>query len=126
MGQRKIVFVGRLEKDTGLTEFLKWLRNPVYRYDVEFVGDGSLRGECEKVGKVYGFTDPEPFYKKAEICVPGGYLSYIEAKKYGCKIRVFPNNPLKKDYWDEIQKIEKFPTWDEIADTYLDLWKGNV
>lgn len=122
MARHKIVFVGRLEKDTGLPEFLQWFSSKLSGYKAEFVGDGSLRGECEKYGTVHGFADPKPFLQKAEICVPGGYLSYIEAKKYGCKIKLFPNNPLKEDYWKEIESVKRFPTWAQIADVYLKLW----
>ncbi len=91
---------------------------------MEFVGDGQLRGECEKYGKVHGFTDPQPFLKKAKICVPGGYLSYIEAKQAGCEIMTFASNPLKEDYWEEIKKVNKFPTWEEVTDEYLDLYNS--
>lgn len=119
--KNSIVFVGRLEKDTGLTEFIRWLeRNKTYK--VDFVGDGSLSKECERYGKVHGLTDPKPFLEKAEICVPGGYLSYIEAKSYRCKIMTFYNNPLKRDYWEEIKGVKIFPLWSSVADLYLWLW----
>lgn len=117
------VFVGRLERDTGVLKFTEWLKkNPGKK--AEFIGDGSLRGECEKYGKVCGFCDPIPFFKKAEYAVPAGYLSYIEAKSFGCKIIVYPNNSLKKDYWKEIEKVKKFPTWGKIADEYLSLYNN--
>ena len=119
-----IVFVGRLEKDTGLLGFLKWLVNNSQFIKIDFVGDGDLKRECEKYGKVHGFTDPKAFLNRAEYCIPGGHLSYIEAVKYRCKIRVFADNPLKKDYWKEIQKIKKFPTWDQVADEYLNLYNS--
>ena len=118
-----LVFVGRLENDTGVLEFLKWLKTK-QKFKVDFVGDGSIRSECEKYGSVHGFVDPKPFLRKAEYCVPGGYLSFIEASSYGCKIKVFPNNPLKNDYWNEIQKVSKFPTWEQIADEYINLYNG--
>ena len=124
MAGYKIVFIGRLEEDTGVLKFLDWLdKNGGYR--VDFCGDGLLRKECEKYGKVHGFCDPKPFLKKAKICVPGGYLSFIEARQMGCKIKVFTNNILKKDYWSEIEKVKKFPTWDEIADEYICLYNGS-
>ncbi len=116
-----IVYVGRLEKDTGVPQFLKWLKGNK-KHKIDFCGDGSLRKECEKYGVVHGFVDPKPFLARAEHCVPGGYLSYIEAKSYECKIKVFWNNPLKKDYWREIQKVSKFPTWDKIANEYISLY----
>ena len=119
-----IVFVGRLEKDTGLLQFLEQLKIKNLKLKIDFVGDGSLRKECEKYGMVHGFTDPKPFLKRAKICVPGGYLSYIEAKQADCKIMTFHNNPLKKDYWDEIKRVKRFPTWDEVADEYISLYHG--
>lgn len=120
--KNKVIFLGRLEEDTGLLKYLKRL-DEYKTWDVEFVGDGSLRTLCEKYGKVHGFTDPTPFLKKAEYVVPGGYLAYIEAKAYGCKVILYPHSELRKDYWSGIKKIKKFPTWDELADTYLSLWK---
>jgi hypothetical protein len=124
MARSSIVFVGRLDEDTGLISFLKYL--DVYRgsNEVNFVGDGPLRKLCERYGKVHGFIDSKLFLRKAKLCIPSGYLSYIEAKHYGCKIKVFWNNPLKKDYWAEIQKIEKFPSWDQIANEYLNLYNS--
>lgn len=120
-----IVFVGRLEEDTGVLELLKLLDHKKNKWSkIDFIGDGSLRKESEKYGTVHGFCDPKPYLKKAEYVVPGGYLSYIEARQFGCKILVFPNNPLKKDYWNEIEKVKSFPTWGEIANIYLKLWKN--
>lgn len=122
MAGTKIVFIGRLEEDTGILKFLKWL-DKNSKNSVGFIGDGSFKSNCQKYGTVHGFADPKQFIKKADVVVPGGYLSYIEAKKRGCKIMVFPNNPLKNDYWKEIEKIKVFPTWSEVADVYLNLWK---
>jgi glycosyltransferase involved in cell wall biosynthesis len=123
--KNSVLYVGRLEKDTGLLKFLKRLDEFRYR-DVQFIGDGSLWDKCEKYGKVHGFTDPSSYFKTAEYVIPGGYLSYIEAKSYGCKLIVYPDNPLKNDYWKEIQKVKSFPTWSQIADEYLDLWKTKL
>ncbi len=121
--KNSLVFVGRLEKDTGLLHFLHNLKIYNSKFKIDFVGDGNLRSECEKYGVVHGFVDPKPFLQKAWYCVPGGYLSYIEAVQNGCKIMTYSDNPLKKDYWEEIQGMPKFPTWSEIADLYLKLWK---
>jgi len=137
-----IVFLGRLEEDTGLKQFLRELRIKNLKFNFDFVGDGSLRNECEKHGKVYGFTDPEPFLEKAEYCVPGGYLSALEALSYGCKLKLYWNNPLKEDYWKlspfykfannpnsalKRQKLEvwlKNHSWEKVTDLYLKIWKG--
>src|SRR3989344_5637229 len=100
------VYVGRLEKDTGLKAFFKQLKDISY-YNVIFCGDGSLRKECEKYGKVYGFTHPSPFLEKAEICFAGGYLTALEALAYKCRLRIGWDDPLKKDYW----KLSPFWRW---------------
>jgi len=117
-----IIFVGRLEKDTGLLEFLKYLK--INNYKAKFIGDGLLRKSCEKFGIVYGFTNPTPFYENAETVVPSGYLTYFEAKGYGCKIKTFYGNKLKKEYWEEILHLKKFDTWDDITNIYLKLWES--
>ncbi|QQG41191.1 MAG: glycosyltransferase family 4 protein [Candidatus Woesebacteria bacterium] len=126
--KNEIVYVGRLEKNTGLLKFLEWLdRNS--KYEVDFCGDGRLRKECEQYGKVHGFTDPIPFFKKAKYCVPGGYLAAFEAKAYGCELKLFGNSKIKEDYWKmspftgpEVKKWVKSQTWDNLANEYLDLY----
>lgn len=119
-----ILYLGRLEKDTGLLEFLKWLKLNS-NYKVTFLGEGILKNKCKKYGQVLGNKDPEKYLKTADICVPSGYLSYLEARNMGCKIMTFPNNPLKVDYWNDIDenysKI-KNTTWKDVANIYLKLW----
>ena len=122
--KNSVVFVGRLEEDTGVLKFFKRLEDFRYR-DVQFVGDGKLWKECEKYGKIHGFCDPTPFLQAAEYVVPGGYLSYIEAVSYKCKIIVYPNNPLKKDYWKEIMEVKKFPTWEAVSHEYSTLYHSS-
>ncbi|CAN5359120.1 glycosyltransferase family 4 protein [soil metagenome] len=134
--KNKIVFVGRLSKDTGILKFLDWLKLHK-NLKVEFVGDGELRNECEKYGKVYGFTNPERFIKKAEYFVPGGYLACLEGMSAKCKIKVFWNDELKKDYW-QMSPMNKFiekedvdggftwvkeKSWKNLANEYLRIWK---
>jgi glycosyltransferase involved in cell wall biosynthesis len=122
-----VVYVGRLEENTGILNFLKWLKNK--NFHVDFCGDGSLRKECEKYGTVHGFCDPNQYYKKAEYCVPGGYLAALEALSYGCKLKLFWNNKIKEDYWKmspfvrkDVRSWAKKQTWDKLADEYLDLY----
>lgn len=117
----RIVFVGTLSKNNGLLSLFAWL-DKNKKYHVDFFGDGDLCEICKKYGTVHGYKNPEPFMEKAKICVPCGYLSYIEAKKYGCKIMTFPTTTIMKNYWSEIEKVKKFPTWDKLADEYLDLY----
>ena len=94
--KRLIVYLGRLDDDTGLTVFLKTF--PKLRgFQVEFCGDGPLRGECEKYGYVHGFIDPKDFLTKATFCLAGGFLSTLQALANKCFTFVAYNNPLRHD-----------------------------
>lgn len=95
--KKRLVYVGRLDKDTGLPKILKAL-SYLKGFDVDFCGDGSLRNECEKYGTVHGFTDPNPFFTKASICLSPGVTSILEAFTYKCLIITTYDSPLKKDY----------------------------
>ena len=122
MVRSKIIFVGRLETGTGLKEFLRWLKSKKGKFSVDFIGDGPLRSKCWRFGRVHGFINPLPFYRKATLCVLGGYLAYLEAKSQGCKIKTFASNPLRQDYWQGIKRLKKIPTWTEVTDAYLTLY----
>jgi glycosyltransferase involved in cell wall biosynthesis len=131
MVPHKIVYVGRLEENTGLPEFFKWFRSLVKRYEVVFVGDGVLRKECEKYGQVCGFTNPAPYLRQAEYCVPGGYLAAFEGLSSGCKLKLFWNNKVKEDYWKmspfmrkSVAGWAKHQSWQKVADEYLNLYNS--
>lgn len=121
--KNSIVYVGRLSGDTGLRLFLNDLKKKKYS-KVIFIGDGELRSECEKFGIVTGFTDPSKYLYSAEYAVPGGYLSYIEARQNGCKITLYPDNKLKKDYWNEITELKKFQSWETLTNEYIGLYNN--
>lgn len=99
--QNSLVYLGRLETDAGLPTLLKSL-NDKCNLDMIFVGDGSLRSQCEKYGKVLGWL---PEKKIANLlastswCVASGYLSALEALASGCEVIVIADNQLKQDYW---------------------------
>ena len=99
-----IIYVGRLDEDTGLTVFLdavRCIRSLDYgvKLKVEFLGDGKLRGGCERYGRVHGFTDPAPFYKKAKFCFASGYLTIHEALVNKCLVFTAYMHSLQKDYY---------------------------
>ncbi len=99
VNRKNIVYVGRLDEDTGLRKILSvlnLLKN--YHLNVDFCGDGPLKNECKKYGNVHGFTNPSSYYKKAYICVSPGITSILEAFTYKCLIATTYNNPVKKDY----------------------------
>lgn len=121
--KKSVTWLGRLDKNTDLPNFLKWLEDK--KLNVTFVGDGELRYECKRYGKVTGFVkNPDKYLRKAETVVPVGYLSYLEAKNYGCKTKTFASTPIKRDYWRGIKRLTKIPTWNNIFKIYLELWKN--
>ena len=134
--KNSVVFVGRLDEDTGILEFLGWIKKHLY-FRVDFVGDGKYRGECKKYGTVYGFRKPNRFVQRAEYVVPGGYLACLEAMAMKRKIKVFWSNNLKQDYW-QLSPMYKFilgedpsrayrwvmkHSWENLAKEYVKLWK---
>lgn len=133
--RNRIVFVGRLSKDTGVLKFIEWLKENK-KLKVDFVGDGELKKKCKKYGTVHGFTDPERFLKKASYCVPGGYLACLEAFAYKCKVKVFWQDQLKEDYW-RLSPMYRFiekeditgafrwvsgQSWKKLTDKHIKLW----
>lgn len=95
------LFLGRLEKDTGLPIFLQFLnilRAKQANFSVVFCGDGPMRQRCQEYGEVLGFTNPEPHLAQSEHCFAGGYLSILEAMINHSFVLCAYDNPLKKDY----------------------------
>ncbi len=104
----KIVYLGRLARDTGLELMLQaWQELPKKaqeKLEIVFVGDGPLRRSCEMAGKVLGWVHEEQVeseLRSAQICFAGGYLSALEAMAAGCRVFVGADNQLKYDYWQD-------------------------
>ena len=111
----KVLYLGRLAKDTGLPLFLAGLsqlkqQQPELfnKLEVVFAGDGTQesktnwRAQAEKYGQVLGFVDETEVRKQlksAHACFAGGYLSALEAMAAGCLVLVGSDNVLKTDYW---------------------------
>ena len=95
--ERKAIYVGRLDNDTGLKNILEGIAL-LKNTNVEFCGDGELFEECSKYGKVHGFVDPRKYFKPSLICLSPGHTSIVEAFFYKCLIVTTYNNEIKKDY----------------------------
>lgn len=102
-----VVWLGRQDKDTGIDEFKKWL----------------LSSPKLRVKYITNISNPYKYLKTSEYCVPSGYLSYLEAKAYGCKVITFADNPLKKDYWNGIKSAKHLLSWKDVANIYIKLWQ---
>ncbi|MCL4353218.1 glycosyltransferase family 4 protein [Patescibacteria group bacterium] len=98
----KIVFVGRLEEDTGVSVYLKTLRllkTKKINFEFEAVGDGSLHFRVAQYGRVLGFVEGVSEYiENADIVFASSYLSILEALAYKKPVFAVYNNSLKKDY----------------------------
>lgn len=124
--EKLIIFLGRLERETGLNEFINKIKSKK-NYTVEFIGDGTLRSICEEHGIVRGFCDPIPFLKKASICFAGGYLSALEALEYRCELWTGANTPVKIYYWKTFpyKKGDILPTWNDVGKIYENIYLYN-
>lgn len=104
------VFVGRLDKDTGLDIYLRGLgilrREHSLCLPLTVCGDGPLRGHLERLASsesvrvnFVGLTaHPEQYLAKATIALASGYQSMLEAMV--CRLPVFSvyHTPVKADY----------------------------
>lgn len=98
----KVIFVGRLEQDTGIPIYLKALEILQSRqvpFQFQAVGDGSLRPAVEKFGTVFGFQkNTQQYVISADIVFASSYLSILEALSAKKVVFSIFENPLKKDY----------------------------
>lgn len=104
--KKSLVYVGRLDEDTGLQQILEAL-SYLKGFKVDFCGDGPLRKECERYGTIHGFVNPGPYFEKAMICLSPGHTSILEAFTYRCLVITTYNNPVKGDYL----KMTPFSKW---------------
>lgn len=107
----RILFIGRLEEDTGLPIYfqaLEILGNEGAGVKIEFAGDGSLRKETEKYGEVLGFIEGlEESINNFDFVFTSGYLSILEAMAQKKLVFAVFDNPLKEDYL----KMAPFSQW---------------
>lgn len=123
----KILFIGRLEEDTGVQiylETLKLLRKKGINFELEVCGDGTLRNKAEKFGKVHGFVrDLDRHIDRVDIVFASSYLSILESLAMGKVVFAVYQNELKKDYlvmspFAKYINIASNP--DELAEKILD------
>jgi len=99
--KNQVTFIGRLEKDLGLDEYLKALitLKEKHNFKITFVGDGAYRKQAEKIGKVTGLVkDITPFVSQPTIILSSSYLTIMESMALGRPVFSLYQNNLKKDY----------------------------
>lgn len=97
-----IVFLGRLESENDVSLYIhaaKIIKKKLPHQQFLFVGDGSLRAEAEKVGKVTGMVpDPAQYLQNARIVWSASYLSMLQAQRAGKVVGAMYSHDLKKRY----------------------------
>ena len=124
--KNSFLFVGRLEKDTGISiflEFLDILIDKKVNFSVKFCGRGPLEKACQKYGQILGEVEVTKYLRKSEVCFAGGYLSILEAMAY----KNFPlaayNSRLKKDYLLDSPFANSIASADNTRDLYQNYLK---
>lgn len=112
-GQRhnnKAIFIGRLEKDTGIMDYLKTLQiiKKKYKMNLPLIicGDGSLKNKIQEYVKdnklnvqLLGFVDdPLCYLQQAKYAFVSGYLAILEAMINKKIVVSIYDNPIKRDY----------------------------
>jgi glycosyltransferase involved in cell wall biosynthesis len=96
---KNILYVGRLDPEVPVLKIFRVFSN-LKNFNIQILGDGILKKDAEKYGKVYGFIDPSQYYKKAKYVFASGYLTILEALINKCLVFVTYENVLQKDYYE--------------------------
>lgn len=108
--KNKILYLGRLEKDTGILKYIEVLGIIKKKHNIDFefeiCGDGSLRDAMlDRLNSLdikyifNGFVENSDYYlEKSNICFTSGYLGIIEAMNNENIVVSVYDNDLKKDY----------------------------
>ncbi len=114
----KILFLGRLEEETGIMEYLMallMLKNIGTKFELTILGDGKLRRKAEDFSRVNkinagfkGFVGKvENYLFEADFIFTSRYLGILEALSYKKFVFAHYNNLIKKDYL-EMAPFAKF------------------
>lgn len=113
--QRKALFVGRLEEDTGILSYIEAVLS-MGRISLDIVGEGKLKPRIEKMIKnrkniqlLGGSSDTCSLYGKYDVVFASSYLTMIEALQCQTPIIAYAHDKLKEDY------LRSFPVSKDIA-----------
>jgi glycosyltransferase involved in cell wall biosynthesis len=103
-----MVFIGRLEKDTGIDKFISAFKKIHFihqKFKMIVCGEGSLKSILDaKDGIEFkgNVQDVNEYLKPAKIVFVPGYLSMLEAFSNKKSVVAYYDNELKKDYFTMI------------------------
>lgn len=103
----KILFIGRLEVDTGLLQYLDSIESVQDMVlDIDICGDGSLLDNVIEISKksihkinILGFIENiDEKIRESDVVFTSGYLGMLESFSQRKPVIATYDNPLKKDY----------------------------
>jgi glycosyltransferase involved in cell wall biosynthesis len=103
---KSMVFIGRLDYDTGIMTYLEMLRYLPKEFTLDVYGDGPLLSKVQAIIKkqrlpvgLHEWTDEvEQVLKSSRYALVSRYLGIIEAMQVGRLVVAAYNNEIKKDY----------------------------
>lgn len=108
--QKKMIYIGRLEEDTGVKEYISALVILKSKYNLDIpgyiCGDGSLRSTIQSELTTHGLKhemlgfvqSPEEYLQNCQFAFVSGYLAILEAMAYRKMVLNISTNALKNDY----------------------------
>lgn len=129
-GDLHIVYVGRLEEEAGIMQYLQLIRNlkkEKIPFHVTVLGDGSLRKRSEKyVEKNHlpvtflGFVpDVETYILRSHVIFTSRFLGTMESMNYKRPVFCVYNNEIKRDCFE----LSPFKDYLYMSDSVSDLTK---
>lgn len=113
---KSAIFIGRLESDTGILEFIKAIKILKGKISLDIFGDGPLKKSVIESIKGYTYikyrekTDqPANEISKHRFIFASQYLSMLEAQQVGRQVFSYMGEGLKPDY------LGSFPTSEQIV-----------
>jgi glycosyltransferase involved in cell wall biosynthesis len=119
------VFVGRLSEDNDVRKVIElfglW-KSQDSKIKFLFLGDGPLRDECNRIGKVKGFVkNVDEYLVDAQVVFAASYLSIMQAQVLGKLVCAFYSNPLKKDYLKLYPQSKAMIISDSVEEAWVEL-----
>jgi len=124
----KFLFIGRLEEETGIMEYLKALKilkGKKYKFEITILGDGSLKKKAQdfclvnQIGAHFmGFVkDVNQYINNSDFVFTSRYLGILESLAFKKFIFTHYNNSIKKDYLE----MAPFAKYISISKNYKEL-----